>query len=64
MTALPEDERCSTDYESHLWDWIDGHHVCPDCGLIDLAGERIMHDIADRLEVPRNTLSRTRAPSP
>src|SRR6185437_332176 len=41
--------RCSTDYESHPWDWIDGHHLCTDCGLIDLAGDRMMAELALRL---------------
>lgn len=47
---------CGGEYDSHAWDWIDGHYVCPDCGLLDLTGDRIMAAIADALQVPAAAL--------
>jgi hypothetical protein len=62
-TGPDDDERCTRDYDSHDWQWIDGSRVCVDCALIDLDGERIMHRVAEALAVPRSALRR-RAASP
>lgn len=56
MTAQPIEPQCDSDYESHAWDWIDGDHICPDCGLIDLDGRRLLAEVAYRLELPRATV--------
>lgn len=45
-------------YDDHDWQWIDGHRVCVDCALIDLAGERLLTNAAARLGIPKRALSR------
>lgn len=65
VTSGPDaDSRCSSDYDSHDWQWIDGSRVCVDCALIDLDGERIMHRVAEQLQVPRAALRRSAAAAP
>jgi hypothetical protein len=40
---------CDGRYASHDWQWVDGQHVCVDCCVVDLSGERLKREILDRL---------------
>ena len=52
-----ENGRCTSDYDSHDRQWIDGDLVCVDCGLVDLDAARIIQRFAEAAPVPLEMVS-------
>lgn len=53
MRSVPDDAgSCGDAYDTHLWDWVALQWACLRCGLIDLAGQRLLRAVTARLGQP------------